>query len=374
MTAKAAYIHVPFCRHRCGYCDFTLVAGKDHLIGRYLAGLQRDLETLGERRSVSTIFLGGGTPSHLSVEETGRLLKLVNQWFALEEGGEESLEANPLDLTEERLEVWKRSGVTRVSLGVQSFEDRFLEILERDHRRGDIGQGVELLRRWGFDISIDLIFGIPGQSLSDWEETLEEAIGLRPEHISTYGLTFEKGTSFWVRREEGGLGNVPEEAEREMYGLAMDRLPEAGLMQYEISNFAREGYACRHNGVYWSGDEYYGHGPGGARYLEGTRATNHRSVTTWLGRMERGESPLMDEERLEPEARGRELLFLGLRRVAGVDRADFERRTGYGLDELVGETIRKHVTRGLVEDTGRGVRLTREGRFLADSVIADYLA
>lgn len=330
--------------------------------------------TLGESRPVSTIFLGGGTPSHLSPEETERLLGLIDRWFPIAVGGEYSLEANPLDLTPERLRVWKQHGVTRVSLGVQSFDDRFLEILERDHRRPDIQRGISLLREWEFDVSIDLIFGVPGQTLEDWNATLSQGLDLNPDHVSTYGLTFEKGTSFWMRREGGILENIPEEVEREMYGLAMDRLNDAGVKQYEISNFARKGFECRHNQVYWSGDEYYGHGPGAARYMEGTRATNHRSVTTWLSRIERGESPMMDQETLDPEGRARELLFLGLRRVSGIDRLDFQKRTGFELDQFVGETIRKHVASGLVEETETGICLTREGRFLADTVISDYLA
>lgn len=374
MSPSAAYFHVPFCRHRCGYCDFTLVAGKDFLIGRYLACIGKDLLRDPLPYPVSTLFIGGGTPSHLSVAETETLLGMIEKKYPLTTGGEYSLEANPLDVTRERAEVWKGHGITRVSLGVQSFEERFLKLLERDHRREEVVTAVHLLRECGFDVSLDLIFGVPGQTIEDWERTLEEAIALSPEHLSTYGLTFEKGTSFWNRREAGGLVSLPDEVEREMYGMAMDVLPERGYGQYEISNFARTGKECRHNQTYWSGDEYFAHGPGAARYLQGVRATNHRSVTTWLARMERNESPIMEEERLEPEGQARELLFLGLRRNRGVDRSEYKERTGFDLDQLVGKTIRKHVSLGWIEEVGDGIRLTREGRFVADSVMSDYLA
>ncbi len=236
------------------------------------------------------------------------------------------------------------------------------------------GTAGDLVTCRPFDVSLDLIFGVPGQTIEDWERTLEEAIAHSPEHLSTYGLTFEKGTSFWNRREAGGLVSLSDEVEREMYGMAMDVLPERGYGQYEISNFARTGKECRHNQTYWSGDEYFAHGPGAARYLQGVRATNHRSVTTWLARMERNESPIMEEERLEPEGQARELLFLGLRRNRGVDRSEYKERTGFDLDQLVGKTIRKHVSLGWIEEVGDGIRLTREGRFVADSVMSDYLA
>lgn len=372
-SPSAAYIHVPFCRHRCGYCDFTLVAGKDHLIPRYLHALDLDLRQLDSPRPVNTLFLGGGTPSHLSPEETAQLLSLLKTWFPLQPGGEFSLEANPLDITPERLALWKQYGITRVSLGIQSFDDQVLKLLERDHRREDIRRAVSLLREHDFHISLDLIFGVPHQTLADWQTALDEALDLQPQHLSTYGLTFEKGTSFWTRREQGLLPQAPDELERDMYALVMDYLPTQGFPQYEISNFAPPAFECRHNQVYWSGDHYYGHGPGAARYLDGTRATNHRSVTTWLNRLDRGLSPLMEQETLEPQHRARELLFLGLRRNAGINRADFLHRTGLDLDQLVGHTLRKHLAQGHLADTGTNIHLTREGRFLADTLIADYL-
>ncbi|MGH9172723.1 MAG: coproporphyrinogen-III oxidase family protein, partial [Vicinamibacterales bacterium] len=246
-------------------------------------------------------------------------------------------------------------------------------LLERDHREADIVSAVERLRPRIGNISLDLIFGVPGQSLDSWEQSLSRTVKLQPTHVSAYGLTFEKGTAFWSRRRQGTLTPLPDDRERAMYAQAMDRLPAAGLEQYELSNFARPGFRCRHNEGYWQGRPHFAFGPGAVSYLDGMRATNHRSVTTWLRRVLAGQSPIAETERLEPEDRARELLVIGLRTCGGVDRDDFRRRTGFDLHALAGEAIRKHQSFGLLEDDARRLRLTREGRFVADSVIVDLL-
>jgi oxygen-independent coproporphyrinogen-3 oxidase len=374
---RAAYVHVPFCVHRCGYCDFTLVAGRDDLIPAYLKALEKELQSLGEPRAVRTLFLGGGTPTHLAPDELGRLLSLARRWFPLESGIEPfelSVEANPADLSDAKIAVLAAAGVNRVSLGAQSFDAGVLRTLERDHAPEDIGDVVGRLRRAGIEnVSLDLIFAVPGQTLSLWRETLRRAIELEPAHVSTYGLTFEKGTAFWTRLQKGQVARLPDETERAMYAAAMDDLAAAGFEQYEVSNHARPGLRCRHNLVYWWGESYYGFGPGAARYIGGRRETNHRSVFTWLRRIEAGRSPVMDSETLSPEDRARELLVLGLRMTEGIDPHAFRIRTGYDVEMLAGEAIRRHTAAGLLETTGGRLRLTREGRFVADSVIVDLL-
>ncbi len=370
---RAAYIHVPFCAHRCGYCDFTLVAGKDHLIDDYLRALEMELQTLVEPRSVDTLFFGGGTPTHLSPRQLDRLLRLVLNWFTLADGYEFSVEANPADLDDDKVQILADAGVNRVSLGSQSFDADVLKLLERDHRAADIVSTIERLRPRINNFSLDLIFGVPGQSLELWRATLQQAVALGPKHISTYGLTIEKGTAFWTRRRKGELIPVPDELERDMYAAAMDDLPAAGFEQYEISNFAQPGYQCRHNDVYWRAESYYAFGPGAARYINGRRETNHRSVTAWIKRVLANESPVGDSEQLDPEARARESIALALRRTDGLNRNQFQQRTGYELNNLAAAVIEKHVSGGLMEDNGSDIRLTREGRFLADMVVADFL-
>lgn len=373
-SARAAYVHVPFCAHRCGYCDFTLVAGRDDLIDDYLAALEMELRSLGQCVPVDTLFFGGGTPTHLPADRLDRLLELVRKWFEPATDGEFSVEANPFGLTVEKAETLARHGVNRVSLGVQSFDATHLATLERDHRRDDILAAMERLRAVSIgSIGIDLIFAVPGQTVDNWRATLDEAIALGPDHISTYGLTFERGTAFWSRQLKGTLRPVPDETERAMYELAMERLPQAGYEQYEISNFARPGHRSRHNEVYWRAEPHYGVGPGAAAYLEGTRRLNHRSVTTWIRRTLAGEPAHGDIETLSPEERAREGIMLGLRRVAGLERERFARQFGFDLDELCGGTIEVMCARGWLEDTGEAIRLTREGRFVADSVISEFL-
>lgn len=369
----AAYLHVPFCAHRCGYCDFTLIARRDDLIDAYLQGMAIDLASLRKPRRVQTLFLGGGTPTHLPAQQLSRLLALAREWFPLEDNFEFSVEANPAGLDDEKIAVLAEFGVNRISLGVQSFDVHILRTLERNHNAAMVADAVSRLRRRFDNISLDLIFGVPGQTLDLWRETLTQAMALEPQHISTYGLTFEKGTSFWSRRSKGQLAQLPDELEREMYALAMDNLAAAGFIQYELSNFARPGWSCRHNETYWAALSYYGHGPGAARYLAGRRETNHRSVTTWIAHTLAGKSAIGDAEELSPEDRAREALILGLRRVRGVDRNEFFATTGYDLDRLLIDRVAGALSSGLIEQLTTGYRLTREGRFVADSIIVDLL-
>jgi len=384
VSPRSAYIHVPFCAHRCGYCDFTLIAGRDDLVGDYLRALAREIDRSlpliappyrqnEKMRELGTLFLGGGTPTHPTCEALRELFRIVLGRFTLAPQAEVSIEANPLDLTNEKIDLLADAGFNRISLGVQSFSHDALKLLERDHTAGDIDDVVRRLRKRFQNISLDLIFAVPGQSLEDWRQTLRRAIDVGPTHVSTYGLTWESGTAFGTRRDRGELSPVDEELERDQYALAMDELANAGFEQYEISNFSRPGFRCRHNEVYWAGEEYWAFGPGAARYVSGRRETNIRSVLGWLNRIERSETPVADTEQLEPEHRARELIFLGLRRNDGVCRADFHRRSGFEFDTIAAEAIARNVHRGWLEDTGSSVRLTQAGRFVADRVVADFL-
>ena len=264
---NAAYIHVPFCQHHCGYCNFTVLSGRDDLAGQYLVAIERELAALGAPRPIETLFLGGGTPTHLAPVELDALLATVRRWFTLGAGYEFTVEANPADVTPAIVAILQRAGVTRLSLGAQSFAAEKLARLERDHKPTDIARAVALVRDAGLHVSLDLIFAAPGESLAGWRDDLAQAIALRPEHVSTYGLTFERGTTFWGRLARGELARADEETERAMYELAIDRLSSAGFEHYEVSNFARPAHRCRHNEVYWAGEEYFAAGPGGASTL-----------------------------------------------------------------------------------------------------------
>ncbi|MGC1272162.1 MAG: radical SAM family heme chaperone HemW [Planctomycetaceae bacterium] len=374
MIYRSVYVHVPFCRHRCGYCDFTLVAGRDDLVTAYLDALAIELQRIETPVEIDTLFFGGGTPTHLPPDALTRLFRLVLDRYSLADGYEWSVEANPANLSDETVAVLAEFGVNRVSLGAQSFDPQALTVLERDHTPVEIRSAVERLRRAGIgNVSLDLIFGVPGQTFDSWQSTLAQAIALEPVHVSAYGLTFEKGTAFWSRRDKGQLSPADEEIERAMFAAAMDELPAAGLTHYELSNYARPGFECRHNGVYWAALPFEAFGPGAARLVEGVRRTNHRSVFTWIKRLTAGESPVADVDALSPEARAREAIFVGLRRTAGIERAAFRSTTGFDLDTLAGEVARGQAALGLLEITGTHLRLTRDGRFVADSVIAEFL-
>ncbi len=372
-AAEAAYVHVPFCRHRCGYCNFTLIAGRDDLVPAYLRALGRELSTLGKPRPVRTLYLGGGTPSHLSATDLDRLVALVLQWFPLQPDWEFSLEANPLDLTEERLRVLAGHGVNRLSLGIQSFSDRKLSILERDHRRAEILRAWELAGEFVGERSVDLIFAAPGETLDEWKRDLAETIALAPQHVSTYGLTYERGARFWSRLQKGQLQAIDESLEREMYLTAIQTLSASGYEHYEVSNFARGGRQCRHNLVYWKGEPYYGAGPGAARYLLGRREVNHRSTVAYIRRVLAGQSPVAESEILSPLAAAREKLVFGLRMLAGIDLEQLAQETGFGIGTIAEPAMSRWVELGMLERRDARVRLTRQGLLISDALWPDML-
>jgi oxygen-independent coproporphyrinogen-3 oxidase len=370
---RAAYVHVPFCAHRCSYCDFAIAVGRDDLIERYLDALAAELATLGEPRSVRTLFIGGGTPTYLSAKQLQRLLRDVKHWLSLEPDDEFSIEANPGTLDAEKVAVLADHGVTRVSLGAQSFQPPLLQVLERDHGPDDVARAVDAIRRRMAEVSLDLIFGVPGQTLAAWDADLRRAMALKPDHLSTYGLTYEKGTPLWKARQRGAVAALDEEAELALYAHAIDTLEAAGFEHYEISNFALLGRRSRHNQVYWANEPYYGFGMGATRYVAGRRESNTRDLRTYIRKSLAGESTTFQSELLPPEERARETMAMQLRRSDGIGRTAFHRQTGFDLDALAGPAIARHVELGLLEDDGQRVRLTREGKYVADAVVSGLL-
>jgi oxygen-independent coproporphyrinogen-3 oxidase len=370
---QAAYVHVPFCRRRCGYCNFTVVAGHDGLIGAYLQAIERELSWLGEPRSVKTLFCGGGTPTHLPPKELSTLLQILRRSFLLGEGYEFTVEANPADMTDACLDVLVEYGVTRISLGAQSLDHDKLRFLERDHSPDQIIDCIERMRGRVRSMSVDLIFGVPGETVERWQSDVESTVRLGADHVSTYGLTYERGTSLWTRWHKNQVTRLDEGSERVLFENAIDRLAGAGYEHYEVSNFAREGHLCRHNEVYWSGGEYYAAGPGAARYVAGCREVNHRSTTTYLRRVLTGQSPVAEREQLSAEDRARETLVIGLRRLQGVDRTQFESQTGFDLLSLVGSDLNRFVDQQLLTWDNERLRLTREGLMVSDSIWPYFL-
>lgn len=373
MPPRAAYIHVPFCLRRCGYCNFTVMAGRDDLVEPYLAAIERELSWLGNPCEVDTLFFGGGTPTYLRPAQLQRLMTLARTWFPLAAGYEFSVEANPADLHAEQVDVLVQGGVNRISLGIQSFDDGKLAALERDHRRGEIERAWSLVDGRFSSVAIDLMFAAPGETAEAWRADLQAALDKAPDHISAYGLTFDKGAAFWGRRERGQLRSVDEEAEREMYELTIETLTRAGWEHYEVSNFAKPGHRCRHNVTYWQGGSYFAAGPGAARFVAGWRETNHRSTSTYLKRVLAGRSPVAEREQLGPEEAARERLVFGLRMLEGVDRQRFREQTGFAVDDLVGAVLPNLLKRGFMELIDNRLRLTRRGLLVSDSIWPSFL-
>lgn len=372
----SAYVHIPFCARRCGYCNFTVVAGRDDLQASYLDALERELSQLERPRPVKTLFVGGGTPTQLQPEHLVQLLELLAKWHPriADEEYEYTFEANPIHVDERLARTLRDGGVTRLSLGGQSFRPETLRLLERDHDPDQVRRAAEAAAGAGLATSLDLIFGVPGTTLDDWEADLAAALALPLDHISTYGLTFEKGTTFWGRRLKGALESLDEETERAMYAHGIDRLTAAGFEHYEVSNFARPSKRCRHNEVYWAGAPYFAAGAGAARYIHGRRETNHRSTTTYIRKMLAGESPVDFHEELAPEDRAREAGVLALRRREGLHTPTFASRFGFDLELLWADALPRLQEWGLLEWTApdapasRRLRLTRDGLMISDSI------
>ena len=370
LPVRSAYVHVPFCRHRCGYCNFTVIANRDDLVEDFLRAIEIELSWISSEGSVEvdTLFFGGGTPTHLSPSQLERFFSVVSRTFLPSEDCEISIEANPEDIDPAIIDVCSAFGVNRVSLGVQSFREDKLQTLERGHRGEQVTRCVDAIRTKIDNVSLDLIFGSPNETLQQWQRDLEQAIQLCPTHISTYGLTYEPGTQFHVRREKQELRQLPEDLEREMYELAIDRLTAGGYEHYEVSNFALPGSRCRHNENYWLCGPFYGVGPGASSFVHGVRRSNHRSTTTYLKRVLANEPPVEESEQLTEEDLAHERLVFGMRRLDGIDREKFRVATGLDVTEVAGENLNWLVEEGLLELTEQNVRLTRKGLLVSDSI------
>ena len=373
LPARHAYIHVPFCRHRCGYCDFTLVAGRDDLIDRYFAALAKDVERVREPLELATVYLGGGTPSHLGPAGLRRLFGILHERLRPAADAEVTVEANPLDVTADFVAACRDVGATRVSLGGQSLDAATLKALDRDHAPDDVRAAVARLLDAGLVVSLDIMTAAPGQTLAAVAADLAAAAALGVQHVSVYCLTWEPGTAFEVQRGKGLLRQADESVEQSMFELAIDRLEAAGYEHYEVSNFARPGFRCRHNEAYWDCRPWEAFGPGAARFDGRTRITNHRSTTAWINKMLAGEHATGDVDAMTDEQAARERIVVGLRRRDGLDRDAFRAASGFAVDSLVGPAVARWVEQGLATDVGGRIRLTRAGLLVSDALWADVL-
>lgn len=324
---------------------------------------------------VETIFVGGGTPTLLPEAELERLFSRLGQVARRHRPVEFTVEANPATLTEKKAAILRQAGVDRISMGAQSFHPEELRTLERIHTPDDIPPSAAMVHRAGFEhFNLDLIFGIPGQTEATWRESLQRAVDLGPDHIACYGLTYEPGTPLRERLDRGLVRPVDDGLEARLYEQAADFLESRGFRQYEISNYARPGAACRHNLRYWLNLPYLGVGPSAASYLGGRRYKNVPDTAEYVRRMGLGLAVACETEELSPLERAGETAMLQLRLVQGIRRADFRRATGFDPGELYSEVIKRHVQQNLLIADEEHVALSRTGRLVADTVIADFLA
>jgi oxygen-independent coproporphyrinogen-3 oxidase len=354
-----------------------VVANRDDLIDRFLGAIDRELEGIvrraGEPPRLRTLFVGGGTPTHLPPQALRRLLHLLRRRFQLDDSAEWSVEANPEDISRQTLSLLAEAGVNRISLGVQSFNDHKLAVLQRSHCGASAESVIRAAAEAIGNVSIDLIFAAPGETLDDWRRDLETALRLPITHVSTYALTFEKGTTFWNRKLRGDLLAVDESSELEMYDLAREALADNGFEHYEISNFAKPGRRCRHNLAYWQGKHWYAAGPGAAAFLSGCRTVNHRSTTTYLKRIEAGQSAIAESEPISGEQSAREAAAFGVRMIEGVDLDRIAAASGIDLVSLLDKPLRRLQAMGLIDRQGGAIKLTGRGIHFADTVAAELL-
>jgi oxygen-independent coproporphyrinogen III oxidase len=371
------YIHIPFCLSKCAYCSFVSFPGMDHLFGRYIKALGEEMRMLTseyERSPLETIFLGGGTPSLLSSENISCLFQCCQDQFEIDKQAEISMEVNPKTIDFMKMLSFKECGINRVSIGVQSFIDNELQRLERMHNAQEAWDGVEVVSNSGIsNINIDLISGIPGQSVASWRWNLQSAIALNPKHLSLYQLSIEEKTGF-NKQFARGILVLPDEGEiAEMDEATSDLCESAGFGQYEISNYAKPGFECRHNINYWHNEEYFGVGAGAVRYLAGERIKNIEDPLIYCEKIERGESAVQESESLDPEASFRESVVMGLRMVKGVSSERLMSRYGIDLQLYYGETLQKLLELSLLEFQKPYLRLTAKGRALANRVMAEMV-
>lgn len=381
------YIHIPFCRQKCFYCDFPSFAGREKKIDKYLQALEQEFALLRQRLyqkdnvrdaeskfAPRTIYIGGGTPTALNAHQMKKLLKIVQKYVSVGEAEEFTVEMNPGTVDREKLLLLQQAGVNRLSVGVQSFDDHCLQKIGRIHTAQDAVNTIELAHNLGFDnISLDLIYGLPQQDREILTKSVERALTLPVQHISIYGLQLEEGTAFQRMADMGKLQLPTDELVETMYDYIVEKLPEAGYQRYEISNYALPGYESKHNLSYWQDVDYLGLGSGAHSYWQGTRYENPRGIDDYISVLEAGRLPATLEEQVDRQAHMEEYCFLGLRTTAGIDKNLFQQKFGVDLFTVYGRTIDKLVAQDLLQHTASGIALTTLGMKYGNQVFGEFL-
>lgn len=376
------YLHIPFCVKKCNYCDFFSASGTPKEQADYVSAMIQEIQSYQElsgEYEVQTIFLGGGTPSLLTPEQIEKIFTTIYHIFSVNENAEITMEMNPGTVAIEKLRAMKAAGVNRLSIGLQSAQNEELKMLGRIHTYEEFLETWKLTEQAGFkNRNIDLMSALPGQTMESYKDTLSKVLALEPEHISAYSLILEEGTVFYDWYEKGkldrGAWKLPSEEEEYAMGeLTIQRLAEAGMHRYEISNYAKPGKECRHNLGYWDRVEYLGIGAGSSSLIKGERFDHIRDRKAYIEKIRNGESILIDREILSVESQMEEFMYLGLRKIEGVSRTDFQNYFGKNVDDVYGEILDKLEEEQLLEFSGDRIRLTHRGMDVSNCVLAEFL-
>ena len=367
------YIHIPFCKQKCFYCDFPSYASIDYLRKDYVKALCKEIEEKAINYKIKSIFIGGGTPSYIETKEIDKLLKTISK-LDLEEGMEFTMECNPGALEEEKLKTMIEGGVNRISMGLQAVQNSLLKDIGRIHTFKEFTENFNLARKVGFkNINVDLMFGLPNQSFDEWKESLETIASLNPEHISAYSLIVEEGTAFYKLWEKNKLILPSEEDERRMYSETKEILKAKGYHQYEISNYSKEGYECYHNKVYWKSMNYLGLGSASTSFIDGKRIKNIENVKAYIDGIMDDKSIVLEENENSKEDNIEEFIFMGLRMIEGISKEEFKKRFGLDVYEIYSKEIKKNIENGLLLDVDDRLRLSEKGIEFSNLVMSDFI-
>ncbi|MGF2096269.1 radical SAM family heme chaperone HemW [Mammaliicoccus lentus] len=369
--AKSVYIHIPFCVRICTYCDFNKFFIANQPVDEYLDCLIKEMSTRKDK-VVETIFVGGGTPTALSEVQLEKLLISINNLFTVTD--EYTFEANPDELTEGKIQLLKKYGVNRLSLGVQTFDDGLLEILGRTHHSDDIEKAVKLSRKHNIgSVSLDLMFHLPGQTLKQFDESIDKALSLDVDHISSYALILEPKTQFYNLYRKGKLKLPNEDLGEEMYQHLQNKLKKSPLHQYEISNFSKVGHEALHNKVYWKNEEYYGFGAGAHGYINGVRYSNINPVNQYINKLTNGEMPVLQNSEVTLKEQMEEQMFLGLRMTEGVSKSRFYKKFDQTIEEVFGQKVNNLLENGLLNENEDYLYLSERGQIIGNEVFEQFL-
>ncbi|WP_407269495.1 radical SAM family heme chaperone HemW [Radiobacillus sp. PE A8.2] len=373
---SSVYIHIPFCQQICHYCDFTKFFYREEMADEYMEALENEIASYIDhpKQKVKTIFVGGGTPTAINNQQLKQLLEIIDTYFDVSSCEEYCFEANPGDLDETKIKLLKDYGVSRISMGVQVFDNQMLEELGRLHRIEDVYKNVDALVQHGLtNISIDLIYALPKQTLSHFERTLKEALQFDLPHYSAYSLQIEPKTVFYQRYKMGQLHKPQEEEEAAMFELLREQMNKHGKQQYEISNFAVPGFESKHNLTYWNNDYYFGFGAGAHGYLPGKRIVNLRPFPAYVKQAMKDGRPVLHIEEIGKKEQMEEEMFLGLRKLQGVSKTTFQQKFGLEMENIYGEAITFLTQKGWLEETTDRIKLTEEGSLFGNSVFQEFL-